>query len=398
MTAPPSTASAPHLTFPASDFAAARRPPNQASLLPTYCYTSAEFFRLEVERIFTKDWLCLGRVDQVANPGDYFSLELLGEPLVVTRDASGEIHALSRVCQHRGMLVVEGDGNARAFECPYHGWTYSLAGGLIGAPEMQRSLGFDRRRCGLPALRVETWEGFIFANFDPEAAPLGPRLAGLAALLAHYRIAEMRSVPALVYDCAWNWKLMAENFMENYHVQGLHKDTVNPVLPARNDITEDLDGQYAVVHLPADEQLNVSISGDQGFSETPPFPIIPTLTPEERRKIILMLVYPAHLFFVMSDSMIYYQVFPLAADRLTLRINLCVPPETLARADFADNLKQVMQGIEQFNAQDMWACERTQRGMTSRFAVSGRLCWLEKVVWQLSRYVMRHTLGLEPTA
>ncbi|MGD9763198.1 MAG: aromatic ring-hydroxylating dioxygenase subunit alpha [Candidatus Binatia bacterium] len=382
----------------ADDFNTVRRPPYEASTLPLYCYTSPEFFRLEIERIFLKEWLCVGRVDQVANPGDYFCLTLLGEDLVVARDPDGQIRVMSRVCRHRCMPVVEGEGNTRAFECPYHGWTYSLRGDLIGAPEMQRSVGFDRKPHGLPNLRVETWEGFIFASFNPDVEPLTQKLTGLSAELAHYKLGAMRSTPPLVYDCRWNWKLMAENFLENYHVQGLHKDTVNPVLPARNDITEDVDGQYACVHLPADEQVNVSISGDQGFSEQTAFPIIPTLTPEERKKIILMLVYPTHLFFVMSDCMIYYQVFPEAADRITLRINLCVPPETMAQPDFEKNLAEVMRGIEQFNAQDMWACEAAQRGMSSRFAEAGRLSWLEKVVWQLARYVIRRTVGLEPAA
>src|SRR5207249_281286 len=114
--------------FRPTDFTGARRPSLEASTLPLYCYTSPDFFRLEVEHIFLKEWLCVGRVDQVAKPGDYFSLDLIGEPLVVTRDDRGEIHVLSRVCRHRAMMVVEGAGNARAFECPYHGWTYSLRG------------------------------------------------------------------------------------------------------------------------------------------------------------------------------------------------------------------------------------------------------------------------------
>ncbi|HZP41818.1 MAG TPA: aromatic ring-hydroxylating dioxygenase subunit alpha [Candidatus Binatia bacterium] len=379
----------------ARDFEGARRPNLEATTLPLSCYTSEAFFRLEVERIFSKEWLCVGRADQVPGAGDYVSFDLLGEPLVLVRDERRALQVLSRVCRHRSMLVVEGQGNARAFECPYHGWTYSLRGDLVGAPEMQRSKGFDRRQCGLARLRVETWEGFVFASFDPDAEPLAPRLTGLSKLLVNYRLAEMRSCPPLDYDCTWNWKLMDENFLENYHVQGLHKDTVNPVLPARNDVTEDLDGQYAVVHLAADEQCDVSISGDQGFSETPPFGVIPTLTPEERRKIILMLVYPTHLLFVMSDCMIYYQVFPEAADRIHLRINLCVPPEATAKPDFDENLAAAMEGIVQFNEQDMWACASTQRGMTSRFAREGRLCWLEKVVWQLGRYVMKR-VGVEP--
>lgn len=378
--------------FLKQDFAATRLPNLEASTLPPYCYTSPEFYKLEVEKLFLKEWLCVGRTDQVKKSGDFFSLDLLGQPLLITRDESNNIRALSRVCTHRGMLLAEGSGNRRTFECPYHLWSFTLRGELIGAPEMNKSKNFDKKQCALPSLQVETWEGFIFVNFDPSAKPLNPRLTGLSELLMHYKLSEMQSTESLVYDCDWNWKMMAENFMENYHVQGLHRDTVNSVLPARNDITEDLDGQYAVVHLPADTQVDVSISGDQGFSEKPPFSIIKDLTLDERKKIMLLLVYPCHLFFVMSDSMIYYQLAPEAVDRFNLRITLCVPPYTMEAADFEQNLKNVRDGIVAFHAEDMFACRGAQRGFASRFAKQGRLCYLEKVIWQISRYVMRSVL------
>jgi len=297
------------------------------------------------------------------------------------------------------MMVVEGEGNRRNFECPYHLWTYSLQGELLGAPLMGKSENFDKKKCNLHSFRVETWERFIFVNFDPAAKPLSPQLTGLSELLKNYKLSEMRSVKTLVFEARkWNWKMMVENFMENYHVQGLHRETVNPVLPARNDITEDLDGPYAVVHLPADKQVDVSISGDQGFSETPPFPVIQDLTLDERKKIILLLVYPTHLFLVMSDSMLYYQVFPEAADRIVLRITLCVPQYTTERPDFEQNLKQAVDGIISFNKEDMWVCEGAQKGWASRLRQAGRLCYLEKVIWQINRYVMNSVLGTEDVA
>ena len=382
----------------AKDFAVAQLPPEEASLLPLYCYTSPEFHQLEVERIFLKEWLCVGRVDKVEKPGDYFTLELLAEPLMVVRDERGAINVLSTVCQHRGMMVVEGQGNRRSFECPYHGWTYALDGKLIGTPLMEKSANFDRSQCPLPALQAETWEGFIFVNFDRQAPPLGPKLTGLSELIKNYKVGAMRSTKPLEFDCQWNWKMMAENFMENYHVQGLHKDTVNPVLPAINDVNEELDGQYQVVHLSANSQVDVSISGDQGFSETPPFPVIERLTPEERRKIILMFVYPSHLFFVMADSMVYYQVRPEGADRMKLRITLCLSPGAMGRPDFEQSVKAAREGIVQFNSQDMWVCRGAHRGLSSRFVRPGRLCYLEKVIWQLNRYVMKRVLHGEGTS
>ena len=142
-------------------------PLSQASNLPSHCYTSREFYELEVREIFLKEWLCVGRQEQIERPGDYFTIEILNEPLIVVRDMTGDLHALSAVCRHRAEVVVSGEGNLRAFACPYHGWIYSLKGELLGAPEMDKMDNFDKSLNCLPSIRLEVWEGFIFINFDP---------------------------------------------------------------------------------------------------------------------------------------------------------------------------------------------------------------------------------------
>src|SRR5262245_45407552 len=162
--------------------------------LPPACYTSLEFYARETERIFRRDWLYIGRADEVAEPGDYLCLDVLGEPLVMVRDGAGEVRVLSRICRHRAMPVGSGAGHARTFVCPYHTWTYALDGRLLGAPEMRETPGFDPAACRLPGLRSEVWEGFVFVSFDPEAPALGPSLAGLAALCRNYDLAGLKTV------------------------------------------------------------------------------------------------------------------------------------------------------------------------------------------------------------
>ena len=127
-----------------TDFELTKLPLLQATFLPPYCYTSREFYELEVEQIFLKEWLCVGRVEQAEKPGDYFALEIANEPVVVARDEAGELHAMSAVCRHRAQVVAEGEGNVRSFQCPYHGWTYSLKGELIATPEMKQTENFDK--------------------------------------------------------------------------------------------------------------------------------------------------------------------------------------------------------------------------------------------------------------
>lgn len=364
----------------------ALKPLREAQTLPPWCYTSREFYEFEVRQILLKEWVCVGRADQIPHPGDYFTLRLFGEPLVAVRDLDGEIRVLSTVCRHRGMEVVEGRGNLRSFECPYHAWTYSLRGDLIGAPEMGKSAGFDRKSCALPSLRMEEWEGFLFVNFDGAAEPLAAALAPLSEKFRNWRLRDLQALEPLVYECPWNWKVMVENFMECYHHLGLHRQSVEPAMPGRLTWTEEWNGRWVIVHLPTVND-QVGLSGEEGISGTSPFPTIETLSAEERREGVVLVMFPLHLVFLLPDSMVFYQVFPEDVDRITLRIVVCVQREARHLPDFDHRLQMAITGIQTFNREDMRACASVQRGLSSRYAAPGRYSHLEDPVWQMGRYM-----------
>ena len=167
---------------------------NQSETLPPACYADPAFFEFEKEAIFFREWLCVGREAWIREPGDYFTASHVGEPLIIVRNQSGRIKALSAVCQHRAALVAEGHGKKRAFLCPYHHWSYSLDGQLIGAPAMERACDFNKREIRLPEIRLESWLGFIFVNFDPGAPPLAPRLTAVADILKNYDVFDRGGV------------------------------------------------------------------------------------------------------------------------------------------------------------------------------------------------------------
>ena len=393
------------IEVPSADFRAARLPLSQASLLPPSCYTSQEFYEQEVEHIFLKEWLCIGRVDQVEKPGDFFTLTLLGERLIVVRDEDNQVQVLSNVCRHRAAQIVEGKGNQRRFECPYHSWTYSLKGELIGAPEMQHTDNFDKKQCQLATPRVEVWEGFIFVNFDQQAAPLGPRLAPLSERLQHYNLSEMRTVQTATYEGNWNWKIMVENYMEAYHVLGLHKGP-HDVMPVHgtssqnyNVHSEAYNGVFGIIWgdfvAPGATFYSPGVTeAEPGKTEwlPSPFPLIEGLSAEERLRGDFINIYPTHLFTPLPDGMFYGQILPQAADRITWSLSMCFPPETLEIPDFEQNLANAVEGIEFINSQDMWACESVQRGLASRMVQPGRYCHLEDCIHQLAQYVMDKVL------
>jgi len=352
---------------------AARQPLPRATTLPPRCYIDARWYAGEVERIFQREWLSVGRVEQVPRAGDYFTVEMLDEPLVVVRESRDHIRVLSRVCRHRGMPVVSGAGHRKSFQCPYHLWTYGLDGQLLGAPEMDRAEGFSKTQCRLPTFRTEVWEGWIFVNFDPHAPPLGPQIEPLRQAIAPYRVAELCGTPPLVFDSRWNWKIMVENFMESYHHMGPHAETLQPVVPAQGTYAEESDGPYAVLHNPAkDRSLPLGMLAP-----------IAGLSAAQQSEFVVCAVFPFHLFSVNPDSMVYYQIEPHSVEHFTLRIHVCVPPG----AD-GPRVEQLRGFLDTVHREDIVACSGVQAGMRSRFAQPGRYSHLEKALWQFHRFVL----------
>jgi len=360
----------------------ALRPLGTTTLDPRRYTDPAEYDR-EVERIFRREWIAIAREDEIAKPGDYVAFELCGEPLVAVRGDDGVPCVLSRVCRHRWMPVVEaGCGTGRSFQNPYHLWTYALDGRLIGAPEMTRTPGFDREACRLPSLRVEVWEGFVFVNFDPEAAPLAPRLEGLREAIAPYRPAAMRTTAPLLFEHDWNWKVMVENFIESYHHAGVHHDTLQPLVPGNGTFADDVPGDgYAILHNPTRD----------GVPMPAVLPTTPGLDDAQRGEFLVGAVFPLLLFSVQHDSLVWYRLSPHAVDRFSLAIHLCVPPETgddAAGAEgVAEGIATMKQYLDAIHQQDIAACQGVYRGLRSRFAAAGPLSHLELAIAQLARFV-----------
>ena len=119
-------------------------PFERARAMPPSVYTSPEFLLSEIEDVFAREWVCVGRASALRATGDYLTYEVAGQPVIVLRDASGELRALSNVCRHRMSTIMEGAGSCRALVCPYHGWTYNLDGALRGAPAMDRNQDFAK--------------------------------------------------------------------------------------------------------------------------------------------------------------------------------------------------------------------------------------------------------------
>ena len=161
--------------FRPETYDAVRRPLLESSTLPPQCYTSPEFYKREVQTIFMKVWNFIGRDDRIPNAGDYFSIEFAGVPVIVVRGSTGDVRAFANTCRHRGALLAQGEGNCRAFRCPYHSWTFDTDGALLVAPEMEQTLDFKPEDWHLTPIRLLSF-AFIWAGAGVFAVDLALRL------------------------------------------------------------------------------------------------------------------------------------------------------------------------------------------------------------------------------
>lgn len=341
-------------------------------------YTSPERFAREADGVLRREWTCFAREDQVARPGDYVAFDLLGEPLVAVRGDDRVLRVLSAVCRHRYMPLVErGCGRARALQCRYHRWSYSLDGRLLGAPDMQRTPGFERRRIALPTLPVEVWHGFVFTTLDPNAAPLAPRLEALAERIAPWQIAGLRTLEPLHFEHDWNWKIMVENFIESYHHQGPHLDSLQTIAPASGTWAEDTRGPFIALHNPTRD----------GAPLPTLFATRPKLDDAQRGEFLVGAVFPHLLFSLQPDGMFWYRMEPRAVDRFRLSIHPCLPAEAADEPGFAERVELLRGYIDAIHREDIGACTGVQRGVQARLAQPGPLSQLEKPIAQFHRWL-----------
>ncbi|SVA79423.1 uncharacterized protein METZ01_LOCUS132277 [marine metagenome] len=362
-------------------------PQPKADTLPAVVYTSDEFLEFERNAIFDCEWLCVGLASRIPEVGDWYTAEVNGERLIITRDKEGSLRALSAVCQHRAQAICEGSGNSTTFKCPYHHWTYGLDGRLLGAPAMERTEGFDKKDWGLPALLVEEWQGFIFVNFDVDAAPLAPTLQRYEPYLEHYDLPNCRATDTIVLeDLPWNWKIMFENFNDGYHANRLHQ-FIQDFCPS----------ELSSFPVPWDDESNVVFREagylhiDAGFNATHRalYPVFPDLTTEERMRSTFALIPPTLCLGTAPDQAFFFIVRPRTAGTIDVEIGTLLHPDTFEHPMFGQLQEMAAAGVQMFVEQDQDATTRVQMGLRSRFAPRGRYSWQEESHVQFNRWLVK---------
>lgn len=200
--------------------------PARSLSLNAEAYTRAKWFRLDQQAILTRSWQWVCHVEKLKEPGSYFTTEIAGTPIALTRDGAGQLRAFYNVCKHRAHELLSGEGKTNRIMCPYHAWVYRLDGQLARAPHTENLAGFNTEDICLDQVQVEEFCGFVFVNLDPDAASLRAQSGDLETEIRFWApdVDQLTFGHRLTYEIRSNWKNIVDNFLECYHCPTAHKD------------------------------------------------------------------------------------------------------------------------------------------------------------------------------
>ncbi len=352
-------------------------PFERARAMPKAVYTSPGFAAAEQTHIFARDWLCAGRADALKDPGDYLTMQIAGEPVIILRDRDGQLRGLSNVCRHRMSTLLEGRGHVRTITCPYHAWTYNLDGTLRGAPAMTLNEGFCKDAIRLPQIRVVDWLGWVLVSLNPDAPDPAERLRGVETLVGHLNMASYTETFRESFRWATNWKVLAENFMESYHLPACHAGTIGG--------SSDL----ALMECPAGEPaFNYHwIVKNDSVPLALAHPSNTTLTGDQRRITWLLAIYPSLLITLTPGYFWYLCLTPDGPGHVNVLFGGGMSAEWMADPDAAANLAAVKSLLDAVNVEDKGCTERVYRGLCASLSAPGPLSHLERPNFDFARYI-----------
>ncbi|AWM36520.1 Benzene 1,2-dioxygenase subunit alpha [Gemmata obscuriglobus] len=324
------------------------RPLERAGTIPNTWYTAPEIYALERDAVFARTWQMVGRADQVANPGQYLTADIAGEPVLVVRNESGDLKAFFNVCRHRAArLCTDECGTVTKLRCRYHGWTYDLSGALRGVPEFDGVQDFRREDNGLPPVAVAVWGPFVWVHLTPPREPVDAYLGPLVSWAAGAALGDLKWHARRSYDLRCNWKVYVDNYLDG----GYHVNTVHPALAGTLDYTNyrtTCDGNAVLQSSPTKPA-----EGDAGQTRT--------------GDAAYWWLYPNFMLNAYAGVMDTNLVLPLGPDRCRVVFDFY----------FADSLdhdfrRKSVEVAEQVQQEDIGVCEEVQRNLHSRSFSTGR--------------------------
>ncbi|MDX2243714.1 MAG: aromatic ring-hydroxylating dioxygenase subunit alpha [Leptolyngbyaceae cyanobacterium bins.302] len=337
----------------------------EAVTLPSVLYTSDEIYQLEQARIFGKAWCYVGNTSRLKEAGSYFTTTIAGQPLIVLRDRAGTLRAFLNVCPHRGAPLALESGQCSKLTCLYHAWTFDLEGNLRGAPEMDTAAGFDLAEHHLQSVKVDTWESFIFVNFDPDSQPLRVQLSDLSQKFERYHLNEWVEFHHADYWVDANWKLFYENTAESYHEPHVHRSVPKFYTGMQAEAKDYYYSQY-VPHTGIDQESLSEVMSALPLENS----FLENLNESELSGSSVLCLFPNFCWTLSAGFGTTYLIDPQAATRTRIQISWIAPAPV---ANLLEDKDLLVQSFESLLQEDLNLLPHIQQRVMSSGYRQGRL-------------------------
>ena len=356
--------------------------------LPGWTYHDPDFYAAELERVIRPSWQIVCHVNDVPGPGDYRTLDFLGESVIVIRGLDGQVRAFANVCRHRAMRLVPGPGScAKKLVCPYHAWTYAADGRLSGVPHKADYPALNLAQSSLSPVAIEQWRGFVFVRLEDRGFPsVAEMMAPFEAEIEPYRFAEMQPLsPVRVRPRAVNWKNVGDNYSDNLHISVAH-----------DGLTRLVGSSYRIeAHGWADRLYgDVTGGGKQNFWErfyTAHLPRLPHLPDEAQGRWLYYKLWPNIAFDIYADQIDFMQWLPTSPTSCLLREVSYALPDAYTPAGQHRAMKLARYANWRINrvvnAEDTWLIGGVQQGMASRSYTAGPIATSEVCLRSFARKI-----------
>lgn len=322
-------------------------PLRSAVTLPAVAYADSEFHAFEQQAVFARSWQLVSRAEKLKDAGDHVVAEIARRPVILVRGEDGVLRGFFNVCRHRAGPLALVDGNAKQLQCRYHGWTYTLAGQLRAAHEMQEAEGFDKSCIHLDAIQVAEWEGLVFAALTPPAATLEQLTVGIRERIRPIEPAKLGFHSSVSYEVACNWKAYVDNYLEGYHLPHVHPG-LNKLLDYREYTTQTAEW-YSYQHSPLDGSQGPYADGEAHY----------------------YFIYPNMMLNILPGRLQTNRVLPVASDRCRVLFDYYYADAAsdAGRKMIAEDLRF----SDEVQQEDIAICERVQQGLESGSYRAGRI-------------------------
>ena len=352
-------------------------PFEQARAMSPSAYTDSSFLNAELSQIFARDWFCVGRIDALNKPGDYLTLDLANQPILVLRDTHGKLRAMSNVCRHRMSTLLDGRGNIRSIVCPYHAWTYNLDGTLRGAPAMNQNTAFCKDDVALPRITCQEWLGWVFVSLNSEAKPVADELTEVYNLVEDFGMKNYTETFFETHVWNTNWKILAENFMESYHLPVCHAGTIGGLSKLDEMICPPGLPSFNYHTILKDDTLEIALAHPDNTQ----------LKGERRRMTYLLAIYPSLLITLTPGYFWYLSLHPKGVGQVQIAFGGGMSPDYVNDPDAQAHFAKLKSLLDEVNSEDRRCTEKVYRGLCSAMAKPGHLSHLERPNYDFAQYL-----------